>query len=199
MASAWVVRLKPFLHCTLLARLNRLRKKSEPQIPHRLKPVRDDKNKGLRRGAEAPHYPNDGSNRVFSRALPPFLTHVSSAVIGTARSSFNKRSQTRGGRVCVRTSAVPTGLERTSHFTQDSPTATSWARLFRAYGARFPRFALLRSNANLVLTQALRTALSPLSVYKSNSSFRPSWARRTFSGSAAFVSSCGRSCEICVK
>ncbi len=29
------------------------------QIPRRLKPTRDDKNKGPRRGAEAPHYPNE--------------------------------------------------------------------------------------------------------------------------------------------
>ena len=35
--------------------------------------------------------------------------------------------------------------------------------------------------------------------YSSNSSFSPSCARRTFSGSAAFVASCGRSCEMCVK
>jgi hypothetical protein len=36
---------------------NRLRKKSEKQFPRGLKPARDDKNKGLERGAEAPHYP----------------------------------------------------------------------------------------------------------------------------------------------
>jgi len=35
------------------------------QIPHRLKPVRDDKTKGLRRGAEAPRYPNQYFRRLF--------------------------------------------------------------------------------------------------------------------------------------
>src|ERR1019366_8926453 len=35
--------------------------------------------------------------------------------------------------------------------------------------------------------------------YRSTSSFRPPCARRTLSGSAALVSSCGRSCEMCVK
>jgi hypothetical protein len=36
----------------------RLLKKSEKQIPGGLKHARDDKNKGLERGAEAPRYPS---------------------------------------------------------------------------------------------------------------------------------------------
>jgi hypothetical protein len=64
-----------------------LLKNTKQQIPRRLiftptsaksalvgdpgPPARDDKNKGLRRGAEAPHYPNTGSNRVFQQTLKP--------------------------------------------------------------------------------------------------------------------------------
>jgi hypothetical protein len=48
-----------------------LLKNSKEQIARRLKPARDDKNKGLGRGAEAPHYPNDGSKRVFQQTVQP--------------------------------------------------------------------------------------------------------------------------------
>jgi 23S rRNA pseudouridine2605 synthase len=44
---------------------------AKERIPRRLKPARDDKHKGLGRGAEAPHYPNDGSNRVFQQTVKP--------------------------------------------------------------------------------------------------------------------------------
>jgi hypothetical protein len=46
-----------------------LLKSSKEQIPRRLKPARDDKNEGLGRGAEAPHYPNDRSNRIFQQIV----------------------------------------------------------------------------------------------------------------------------------
>jgi hypothetical protein len=45
--------------------------KLEKQIPRRLEPARDDKNEGLGRGAEAPHHPNKGSNRVFQQTVKP--------------------------------------------------------------------------------------------------------------------------------
>jgi hypothetical protein len=48
-----------------------LLKNSKEQIARRLKPARDDKNKGLERSAEAPHYPNDGSKRVFQQTVKP--------------------------------------------------------------------------------------------------------------------------------
>ena len=53
------------------AGFHRLLKNPEQQIPHRLKPVRDDKKKELERGAEAPHYPSDGLNRVFRQPVKP--------------------------------------------------------------------------------------------------------------------------------
>jgi hypothetical protein len=56
-----------------MASFNRLLKNTKQQIPRRLKPARDDKNKGLGRGAEAPHYPNDGSIRVFQQTVNPTL------------------------------------------------------------------------------------------------------------------------------
>ena len=43
----------------------------EEQIPHRLKPVRDDKKKELGRGANAPHYPNQCLQRLFQRPVKP--------------------------------------------------------------------------------------------------------------------------------
>ncbi|MGB8885754.1 MAG: hypothetical protein WCC87_03475 [Candidatus Korobacteraceae bacterium] len=46
-------------------------KNSREQIPRRLKPARDDKSKGLIRGAEAPHYPNRSSRRVFQQTVKP--------------------------------------------------------------------------------------------------------------------------------
>jgi predicted amidohydrolase YtcJ len=41
------------------------------QIPRRLKPARDDKNEGLGRGAEAPHYPNHRLHRLLRQPEKP--------------------------------------------------------------------------------------------------------------------------------
>jgi hypothetical protein len=48
-----------------------LLKNSEKQIPHRLKPVRDDKNKGLRREPEGSLYPNGALPGVFQQTVKP--------------------------------------------------------------------------------------------------------------------------------
>ena len=78
---------RPIKSRKVAQRLNSLLKNPKEQIPRRLNftptsakaalvggpgsPARDDKNTGLGRGAEAPHYPNDGSNRVFQQAVKP--------------------------------------------------------------------------------------------------------------------------------
>jgi len=48
---------------------NKLKLLSRFLFQQTVKPARDDKNKGLRRGAEAPHYPDDESNRVFQQPV----------------------------------------------------------------------------------------------------------------------------------
>jgi hypothetical protein len=52
--------------------------KSKQQIPRGLKPARDDKDKAVGRGAEAPHYPNKIAN--LKGALEQFV--VSRLVVG---------------------------------------------------------------------------------------------------------------------
>src|SRR5271157_2950472 len=55
----------------LSARLKRLRKKSEKQIPRGLKPARDDKNKQLRRWPKGQLYPKSPQTRLFQQPLKP--------------------------------------------------------------------------------------------------------------------------------
>jgi hypothetical protein len=59
----------------LLAHIHRSLKKSEQQIPRGLKPARDDNNKGLERGAEAPHYPGKAPAQSFSAACEVVLCY----------------------------------------------------------------------------------------------------------------------------
>jgi hypothetical protein len=51
------------------------------QIPHRLKPVRDDKHKGQERDAEASLYPNRALARVFQRSVTPVRDEKCKALV----------------------------------------------------------------------------------------------------------------------
>ena len=58
------------------ARLKRLLKKSEKQIPRRLKSARDDKYKRLRRSPEGQLYPNNALRRRFQQSVKPCPSKV---------------------------------------------------------------------------------------------------------------------------
>jgi hypothetical protein len=57
----------------MYARLQRAAEKVGKADPSRLKPARDDKNKGLERGAEAPHYPSPTERRIFLQPVKGVL------------------------------------------------------------------------------------------------------------------------------